>query len=148
MPPGYPEWRQYILPSALRGPTSSFAALTTLTWSPASTCGAQIGLWLPRSSLATSVARRPSTAPSASITCQARSMSLGLGLKVRTRSKRLLLQEAAQTIAVKPVAGGGGGDEGGTRGTAPSAAGPVHEITAEREDDAESALDILLDAAL
>jgi len=32
--------------------------------------------------------------------------------------------------------------------TAPSAAVPVHEITAEREDDAESALDILLDAAL
>src|SRR5947208_1523157 len=161
MPPGYPECRQYTLPSALRGPTSSFAALTTITWSPTSTCGAQIGLCLPRSSLATSVARRPSTAPSASITCQARSMSLGLGLNVRTRNKRLLLQEAAQTIAVKPVACGGGGfadrrrkagacdgDEGGTRVTAPPAAAPVHEITAERVDDAERALDVLLDGAL
>src|SRR5258705_13899714 len=32
--------------------------------------------------------------------------------------------------------------------TAPSTAVPVHEITAERADDAESALDVLLDAAL
>ena len=32
--------------------------------------------------------------------------------------------------------------------TAPPAAAPVHEVTAERVDDAERALDVLLDSAL
>src|SRR4051812_6873166 len=63
---------------------SSFAALITTTWSPTSTFGAQIGLCLPRSSVATSVATRPRRWPSASTTSQARSMSDGLGVKVRT----------------------------------------------------------------
>src|SRR5439155_19397464 len=40
------------------------------------------GLCLPRSSVATSVASRPSTTSSASITCQARVTSPGLGLYV------------------------------------------------------------------
>src|SRR5262245_7509872 len=92
---------------------SSLAALTTITWSPASTCGAHVGLCLPRSKVATSLATRPSTAPSASTTCHARAMSPGLGLYVRTGKKRLLLSEATQTIGSEPVTseeGGGSAD--------------------------------------
>ena len=65
--------------SPLRGEIASFDALMTITWSPVSTCGAQIGLCLPRSSVAISVARRPRMAPSASITCHCRVMSDGSG---------------------------------------------------------------------
>src|SRR3954471_2825419 len=46
--------------------------------------GAKVGLCLPRSTRATSVARRPSTSPSASTTCQARWISAGFGENVRT----------------------------------------------------------------
>ena len=81
---------------ALRGEIASFGALTTITWSPVSTCGAQIGLCLPRSSVATSVASRPRIAPSASITCHWRVMSDGSGrerahgifFRVRRASRR------------------------------------------------------------
>ena len=55
------------------------AAFTTTTWSPVSTWGAKYGRCLPRRIRATSVARRPSTRPSASTRCQARSISLGFG---------------------------------------------------------------------
>ena len=68
------------------------AALTTMTWSPQSTWGAQIGLCLPRSSVATWVATRPSTRPSASTTCQARVMSEGFGVKVGTRTALEILR--------------------------------------------------------
>ena len=47
-------------------------------------CGANVGLCLPRSSVATSVASRPRIAPSASITCHSRLMSLRLGVYVGT----------------------------------------------------------------
>src|SRR5688572_3497965 len=50
-----------------------------MTWSPVSRWGAKVGLCLPRSRRATSVARRPSTMPSASTTCQARWISLSFG---------------------------------------------------------------------
>src|SRR5688572_20120829 len=56
-----------------------------ITWSPVSRWGAKIGLRLPRRMLATSVARRPSTMPSASTTYQARSISEIFGLYVGTR---------------------------------------------------------------
>src|SRR3954451_14831976 len=55
------------------------------TKSPASTCGANWGLCLPRSSCAVWLASRPSTTSVASMTCQARVMSPGLGEYVRTR---------------------------------------------------------------
>src|SRR5215211_5389830 len=55
-----------------------------MTWSPVSKWGAKIGLCLPRSRRATSVARRPRTMPSASTTCQERVMSRGVGENVRT----------------------------------------------------------------
>ena len=45
---------------------------------------------------------RPSTAPSASMTCQARSMSLGLGLNVRTGKGPPVA--ATETIGSEPVA--------------------------------------------
>src|SRR5881392_1432488 len=61
-----------------------------ITWSPVSTCGAKIGLCLPRRTRATSVATRPSTRPSASTTCHARLMSLGLGVNVGTRVPSVL----------------------------------------------------------
>src|SRR5436190_827868 len=61
------------------------------TKSPVSTCGAKTGLCLPRSSRAAWLASRPSTTPSASITCQVRWTSPGLGVYVRTRDLRLLV---------------------------------------------------------
>src|SRR3954452_18140875 len=57
-----------------------------MTKSPVSTWGAKIGLCLPRSRRATSVESRPSTRPSASMTCQARWMSVDFGENVRTES--------------------------------------------------------------
>src|SRR3954464_15934019 len=57
-----------------------------MTWSPVSMWRAEIGLCLPRRIRATSVAMRPSTRPSASTTCQARWISDGFGVNVRTRS--------------------------------------------------------------
>src|SRR3954464_1439321 len=47
------------------------------TWSPQSTCGVKLGLCLPRRMLATIVARRPTTSPSASIRCHFFSPSAG-----------------------------------------------------------------------
>src|SRR3954467_7516598 len=71
--------------SALSDVITTLEALTTTTKSPVSTWGAKMGLCLPRSRRATSVARRPRTSSSASITCQARCTSVGLGEYVRTR---------------------------------------------------------------
>src|SRR4051812_3463593 len=48
------------------------------TWSPQSTCGVKLGLCLPRRMLATIVASRPTTRPSASIRCHFFSTSAGL----------------------------------------------------------------------
>src|SRR5687768_8506533 len=48
------------------------------TWSPQSTCGVKLGLCLPRRMLATIVASRPTTSPSASIRCHFFSTSAGL----------------------------------------------------------------------
>src|SRR3954469_2608957 len=48
------------------------------TWSPQSTCGVKLGLCLPRRILATIVASRPTTRPSASIRCHFFSTSAGL----------------------------------------------------------------------
>src|SRR5262245_55861626 len=63
---------------ALRPVSTNLAALTTITKSPVSICGVNVGLCLPRSSLATSTASLPMGLPSASITCHFRSMSCGL----------------------------------------------------------------------
>ena len=71
------------------GRSSSFDALITITWSPVSTCGAQIGLCLPRNRVAISVDMRPRMAPSASITSQRRVMSAGRGVNVRNRNNFL-----------------------------------------------------------
>src|SRR3954453_11716623 len=57
------------------------------TKSPTSTCGANWGLCLPRSSCAVWLASRPSTTSVASMTCQARVTSPGFGVYVRTRSQ-------------------------------------------------------------
>src|SRR3954467_11268375 len=54
------------------------------TKSPTSTCGAYWGLCLPRSRIAVWLASRPSTTSVASMTCQARATSPGLGVYVRT----------------------------------------------------------------
>ena len=62
----------YSFFSALSDVSTTLAAFTMITWSPVSMCGAKIGLCLPRSRRATSVAMRPSTRPLASTTCQAR----------------------------------------------------------------------------
>jgi hypothetical protein len=60
--------------------TFTFEALITMTKSPVSMCGVNIGLCLPRRILATSVASRPRTIPLASTTNQRCSMSLGVAV--------------------------------------------------------------------
>ena len=68
--------------SALLPVMTTWAALTTITKSPVSTCGANCGLCLPRSRIAAWLARRPSTTSDASMTCHARVTSPGLGVYV------------------------------------------------------------------
>src|SRR5580704_6532211 len=63
----------------------TLSALTMITLSPVSTCGAKYGRRLPRRTAATSEARRPRTRPSASTTYQARWISLTFGENVRTK---------------------------------------------------------------
>jgi hypothetical protein len=60
--------------------TTTFSALTTITKSPVSTCGANAGFVLPRSVAATTAASRPSVLPSASTTHHLRGTSFGLGV--------------------------------------------------------------------
>src|SRR6476469_2645527 len=55
-----------------------------MTKSPVSTCGAKVGLCLPRSRIAVWLGGRPRTTSVASITCHVRSTSPGLGVYVRT----------------------------------------------------------------
>src|ERR671912_87645 len=75
-----------ILRSALSAVSPTLSAVTLITWSPVSMCGAHTGLCLPRRTRATSVASRPSTMPSASTPCQARWISEAFGLYVGTRA--------------------------------------------------------------
>src|SRR5207247_4955885 len=57
---------KYRFCSALLPVTQTLGVLITMTLSPVSMCGVNIGLCLPRMIFATSVARRPRTMPSAS----------------------------------------------------------------------------------
>src|SRR5436190_24200316 len=72
----------YILSASFLPVTLTFAAFTMTTGSPVSRLGVNEGLCLPRSVAAACVARRPSTAPSASMTRQCRSISLVFALFV------------------------------------------------------------------
>src|SRR5437016_6079729 len=75
---------------------TTLSALMTTTKSPASRCGVKTGLFFPRKMLATCAARRPSTAPLASITCHLRSAKLTFGkyvfIKPRLRSGEISKQ--------------------------------------------------------
>src|SRR5699024_7316378 len=81
-PPGWPVCRYESFCSRLFPVRPTLSALTTMTKSPVSRCGAYVGLCLPRSNVATSVASLPSTTFSASITCQERVISPGFGVYV------------------------------------------------------------------
>src|SRR3954466_5322183 len=59
--------------------TRTFSALITTTKSPASRCSVKTGLFFPRKISATCTARRPRTAPLASITCHLRWSKFTLG---------------------------------------------------------------------
>src|SRR5437867_3146007 len=59
----------------------TFAAFTTTTKSPASTCGENTGLFFPRSTEATRDASRPRTTPSASATYQRRAARAASALR-------------------------------------------------------------------
>src|SRR5918996_1154541 len=87
------------------------SALTITTWSPVSRWGVKLGLCLPRSRRATSLASRPSTRPSASTTHQARWISEAFGLYVGTRATFMLTlrgrapsSDAAPRATDKPTA--------------------------------------------
>ena len=64
--------------------SATFSALTTMTKSPMSMCGAKVGLCLPRSRFAAWTASLPRMTSEASMTCHSRWMSPGFGLYVRT----------------------------------------------------------------
>ncbi len=83
--------------SALSLVITTLAALTMTTKSPVSTCGANCGLCLPRSRMATWLARRPRTTSDASMTCHARVTSPGFGVYVRTKMPSLLLGAGRHT---------------------------------------------------
>src|SRR6476659_875136 len=76
------------------------------TKSPTSTCGAYWGLCLPRSSCAVWLASRPSTTSVASMTCQTRLTSPGLGVYVRTALVSSVVVGKAGVIA-SPSTGDG-----------------------------------------
>src|SRR3979411_2782897 len=65
---------------------ATFSALMTMTKSPPSTLGVNVGLCLPRSSLAASTASRPSTTSVASMTYHERVVSPAFGVYVGTAS--------------------------------------------------------------
>ena len=79
--------------SRLSPDSATLSALTMMTKSPPSMCGANVGLCLPRSRVAAWTASRPSTTSVASMTCHSRWMSAGFGLYVRT----LLLSRVADS---------------------------------------------------
>src|SRR5208283_5436099 len=72
----------------------TFSALLTTTKSPASRWGVYTGLFLPRKISATCTANRPSTAPSASITCHFRwsKFTLGKCVFIQTEKERGVYQ--------------------------------------------------------
>src|SRR2546426_2274156 len=80
----------YVLSVSFLPVRRTFSAFTTTTKSPASRCGVKLGLFLPRRRSATCTARRPSTAPSASITCHLRWSKLTFGkyVFITNNSKR------------------------------------------------------------
>src|SRR5579859_3809327 len=89
--------------------TLTFAAFTITTGSPVSRFGVNVDLCFPRSVAAAWVARRPSTAPSASMTRQCRSISLAFALFVLVviaaislpRSSVLVVRHAHQTESAR-----------------------------------------------
>src|SRR5258707_2594205 len=96
----------YILSESFLPVTLIFAGVTVTAGSPVSGFGVNGGLCLPRSVAAACVARRPSTAPSASMTRQCRSISLTFALFVLVviavilfspRSSVLFVRHAHQT---------------------------------------------------
>src|SRR6476620_5307357 len=83
-PPGKPEWRCRNLFWSLSPLMATLSALMTMTKSPPSTFGVNVGLCLPRSSLAASTASRPSTTSVASRTYHERVVSPAFGVYVGT----------------------------------------------------------------
>src|SRR4029453_12109653 len=81
-PPIYPVCQRYILSVIFRPVSWTFSALITTTWSPTSRGGAKRGLCFTRRMVATCVARRPSTRPSASTTNHFRSIESSFGMTV------------------------------------------------------------------
>jgi hypothetical protein len=73
---GWPLWRMYSFVSRLLLVTAIRDALRTMTWSPESRFGDQVGLCLPSSTRAIRDERRPSVSSAASTTYQRRSISL------------------------------------------------------------------------
>src|SRR6185312_11393391 len=80
---------------------ATLLALMTMTKSPPSTLGANVGLCLPRSRLAAATARRPSTTSVASMTCHDLVVSPAFGVYVGTALTTLSLR-ASVPEAVDP----------------------------------------------
>src|SRR5699024_6669054 len=78
-PPIQPEWVRWNFFSSFLPVRTASSQLMMMTWSPQSTLGVKVGLFLPRSRTAALAATRPSGLPAASITYHLRStISAGL----------------------------------------------------------------------
>src|SRR6478735_12168506 len=89
---------------------ATFSALMTMTKSPPSTLGVNVGLCLPRSSLAASTASRPSTTSVASMTYHERVVSPAFGVYVGTALPLLFGWIPVTRVPVRR----GGGDPSAT----------------------------------
>ena len=79
MEPGWVVVRRYIFCTPFLPVRTAFSALITITWSPVSRKGVQVGLFLPDRTSATAVLRRPTVMPAASTRNHWRLSSLALG---------------------------------------------------------------------
>src|SRR2546430_16365122 len=95
-----------------------------MTKSPVSRCGANVGLCLPRNSVAAEDAKRPSTTSAASIPCHLRSISFGFGLYVRTGLPCLV-------VGVGTLPGAAAREGAGARNTSLPARGETPDLTPE-----------------
>src|ERR1700756_3640849 len=87
---------------------ATLSAFTTMTKSPPSTLGVNVGLCLPRSRVAAATASRPSTTSVASMTYHVRVMSPAFGVYVGTVLTSAYLSTSGITPGSDPVSPGAG----------------------------------------
>src|SRR6478752_2666964 len=129
-PPGKPEWRCRNLFLSLSPLMATLSALITMTKSPPSTFGVNVGLCLPRSRFAAATASRPSTTSVASMTYHERVVSPAFGVYVGTALPLLFRVDPGDPGAGQTWRWGSLGDR--LRPEAPAYRTPTEELTCGR----------------